>query len=175
MTRFFRLSRKALLTTLAAAVAASSIGAAPARAGNDDLARALIGIGAIAIIGSAIANESRANDRGHNNGGWNNGGHNNGGHNNGGWNNGGHNNGGWGQPPRPRPVRKTIASRCEVRTWVNGYRAVGYRAACAEKTASRPNLLPDACRQRTDIPRGGQGPKVIYRRACMKQRGWVTT
>lgn len=174
MTRFFRMTRKAVLSTIAAAVAATSITATPASAGNDDLAKALLGIGAIAIIGTAIANESRADDRKHedrdrNRGGWNNGGH------NGGWNNGGHNNGGWNHNSRPRPARKTIASRCEVRTWVNGYRAIGYRAACAQKTASRPQQLPQACRQRTDIPKGVQGPKVIYRKVCMQKRGWVTT
>ncbi|WP_010141253.1 hypothetical protein [Oceanicola sp. S124] len=168
MTRFFQNTRKAILSTLAGAVALSSVAAAPAQAGDKELARALIGIGAIAIIGSAIANESKANNNNHNNGNWNNGGH------NGGWNNGGHH-GGW-QPqpkPRPRPAR-TVAQSCEVRTWVNGYRAVGYAAACAKNTASYPQALPDNCRQRTDVPQNRKGVKFIYRKACMQQYGWKT-
>ncbi|MBR9763399.1 MAG: hypothetical protein GYB53_07720 [Rhodobacteraceae bacterium] len=168
MTRFFQITRKTILSTIAGAVALSTVAAAPAQAGDKELARALIGIGAIAIIGSAIANESKARDRNDNHN-WNNGGH-----NNGGWNNGGHNgghNGGW--KPRPRPV-KTVPRACEVRTWVNGYRAIGYTGACTKQNASHPQLLPESCRQRTDVPKGVKGPKIIYRKVCMEQNGWKT-
>ncbi|PJE30400.1 hypothetical protein SAMN06297129_0731 [Pseudooceanicola antarcticus] len=151
MTRFFQISRKAIISTIAGAVALTSVAATPARAGNDELARALIGIGALAIIGTAIANESKANNNNH------------------------HHNGGWQPKPQPRPrPAKTVPQFCEVRTWVNGYRAVGYAAACTKNNASRPQALPENCRQRTDVPRGQRGVKFIYRKACMKRKGWTT-
>ena len=156
------MTRKAILSAIAGAVALTSVAATPARAGNEELARALIGIGALAIIGTAIANEAKAN---------NNNNHDNGGHN-GGWNNGGHQ-GGWQPKPQPRP-KKTVPEFCEVRTWVNGYRAIGYAAACSRNHASHPQALPERCRQRTDVPRGQRGVKFIYRKVCMNKRGWIT-
>ncbi|RBI76993.1 hypothetical protein DQW77_03110 [Roseovarius sp. TE539] len=51
--------RNFIAIILAAAVAVTSLSAAPARAGSDDFARALAGVAAVAIIGSAIANNNR--------------------------------------------------------------------------------------------------------------------
>ena len=53
--------RNLLALLLAVSVAATSLSAAPARADGDDFARALVGISALAIIGTAIAN-SRDDD-----------------------------------------------------------------------------------------------------------------
>lgn len=180
MTRFLRSPRKALLSAVAGAVALSSLAVTPAQAGNDDLARALIGIGAIAIIGSALANESRAQprpDQHHHQGGY--------------------------QQPRPR-YRLTVSDSCQVRTRVNGYNAVGYDVSCARRSASMPERLPQQCLQRIDPVWGGdrrhddrrsdwgnsgwgnsdrgrpgdrrqQGPEYIYRKSCMQQYGWSAT
>lgn len=186
MTRFFRMSRKALLSTIAAAVAAGGLAATPVRAGNDDLARALVGIGAIAIIGTALANEAKSKeqarhdpapwpgdrkgdrfghdrdhvrdhdrdrrhdgDRAGDRGGFGTG------------HQGGHRGG--------VRAQKVVDRSCQVRTSVRGYTAIGYRVACARRSARAQ--LPEQCMQRTDASRD-EGPRLIYRKACMQRLGW---
>jgi Ni/Co efflux regulator RcnB len=52
--------KKILITALAASLALTSLTAAPARAGSDDVGKILLGAGALFIIGSAL---SRHHDR----------------------------------------------------------------------------------------------------------------
>ena len=49
------LHRKFIATILATSVAVTSLTAAPARAGNEDIAKVLLGATALVVIGSAIA------------------------------------------------------------------------------------------------------------------------
>ena len=53
--------RKFIATILAASVAVTGLTAAPARAGNDDIAKVLLGATALVVIGSAIAQGSERN------------------------------------------------------------------------------------------------------------------
>lgn len=52
------MSRKFIATILAASLTITAIGAAPARAGNDDLARFLFGATALVIIGNALSDSN---------------------------------------------------------------------------------------------------------------------
>lgn len=52
------MSRKFISLVLAASLAVAGLTAAPARAGNDDLAKVLAGVAAVAVIG-AVINENR--------------------------------------------------------------------------------------------------------------------
>ncbi|KAA2315630.1 hypothetical protein DL237_02265 [Pseudooceanicola sediminis] len=171
---FLSKTRKFTTTLAAAALAMSTLIATPVQAKNEDLAKLFVGATALFIIGNAINENNRKTqqarrdpprpqpdwrddrrhdrDRGRDD----------------------HRPGrAYDSRPtypryQPRPVM-AVPSHCLVMTYVDGYRAKGYSAACARDYASIPTRLPQSCLQETS---SRQGPRYIYRQVCMQQNGW---
>lgn len=143
-----------------AAISAASLtlslfaGAAPARAGGDDLAKVLAGIAAIAIIGKAI-DDSNDRKRAH-------------------VSRNSHGNGhGYRQAPRPAPkrlARYDLPGQCLVKVDVgrnNAVRMFGKR--CLKRNFRFSHNLPQACAQRVWTDRG---VRRGYNPRCLRQNGY---
>ena len=55
--------RKFIATVMAAAIAVTTIGAAPAKAGDKELARFIVGVAALGVIAAAINDADRKENR----------------------------------------------------------------------------------------------------------------
>ena len=130
------MTRKFFGIFLSAALAVTSIGVAPAQAGDRELRRALAGVAALAIIGSAIS-QSQAQDRGRHNT----------------YNR--HGNRPRAHQPRahqPRHRARAIPAHCLVNTRINNRPARGFGARCAQRSVR--GHLPQNCVRRTSVQRG---------------------
>jgi hypothetical protein len=189
---FLSHTRKITATLAAAALALTTLTATPVQAKNEDLAKLFVGATALFIIGNAINENQRAqqqasrhepfrpqpqpqpdwrNDRRHDRTREYDRGRD---HRRDDYRRDDYRPGQAYQtrptPPRyqPQPVM-VVPGHCLVTTYVDGYRAKGYSAACARDYASIPTRLPQSCLQETS---SRQGPRYIYRQVCMQQNGW---
>lgn len=142
--------RQALAFVAVTALAAAVLAPAPARAASEeDIARILAGLAALAIVGKALSDRDRADDdtpkviaphrpkpKGH---------------------------------YRPRPADKTVPVRC-LRTYETrqGIRRVVMRD-CALRTVAEPWNLPRQCLIRVQTR---QGLAEAYGGRCMRQYGY---
>ncbi len=139
------MSRKFITSILIAAVTVTgiSLSAAPAKAGNDDLAKILFGATALIIIGKAIESNNKAEAASRHK-----------------------------QkvtPPRPSIRRKALPARClRVHdTWDGRVRMLGQR--CLEKRYTHVNQLPRQCKTRV---RTYDGPRQGYQMRCLRNKGF---
>jgi len=155
------MSRKFISLVLAASVAIAGVGATatPAKAGNDDLAKLLVGATALVIIGTAI-NESKKNGNVvvH-------------------------------QPQRHTPQahtprhqprhahvntprhRAAIPQQCRVVVNTFDGPVKGYGARCLNNTMRAAHSLPNQCRQVVNQVRGGH-TRVLYNGRCLARHGY---
>ena len=149
------------VASAAIALAGMTATALPARADNNDLARALAAIAALAIIAKAIDNNrDKGNDEPND------------------WDNGGH-----GprpppvyNPPRPHPVpvpqpaRNVLPRECAIELIDRGRRAVWYSRPCLQENGLRADL-PRRCAAEVRI----RGRDVtVYRQGCLVDAGFRT-
>lgn len=156
--------RTFITTVLAAAIAITGLGVAPAQAGDKDLARFLVGVATIGIIAAAIEDGKR--------------------HDNGHVTRQDH----YTPPvvhapqrppvhvaPRPLPDRARIAAlptRClQTVTDRRGARQV-YAAGCLQRNDIRVNALPDRCALAVIGPKGGQ--RNAFDAQCLANYGYRT-
>ncbi|MCM2563705.1 hypothetical protein M8756_16360 [Lutimaribacter sp. EGI FJ00015] len=156
------MSRRFIATILVGALAVTGLTAVPARADGEDIAKALAGIAALAIIAKTIENR---NDRRHEaevsrQGTWPKHGHVTG-------------------PIRPRPlpdhVRKAslLPREClvNVRSRHRDYRAFSGRCLADHRITARN--LPNACMVETR-GRGHRYNQIYFRESCLRDRGYRT-
>lgn len=155
------MARKIMTSILAAAVAITSISAVPAQAGNRELGRAIVGITALAIIGTAIANESRAQTstrhqtyeppkqnthKAHKKHHYNQGHH----------------------YHKPKHKKRALPGYCRVNyKGKNGWKT-GYGVRCTKNNVRRPAALPSDCIRRNYA----NGPRLVYAARCMRKNGY---
>lgn len=140
---------------VAASLAFTPMAATPARAGDDDVAKALAGIALLAIIGSAVASDGRAPatvthppkyhpPQYH--------------------------------PPKPvtppRPVlKRKLPAQCREVLRHGGQQRTYYGKACLERTLNRVARLPDNCRTVVNV--FGRN-RQVYLGSCLRRAGWTT-
>jgi hypothetical protein len=157
------MSRKFISTVLAASIAVTGFFAAPARAGDDDVAKVIAGMAALFIIGSAIKKSRNDDNHGYNN----------------------HVSRGnryegdiqEAQPrrhTRPRPLpqranRKKLPSECLRRfeTRRGTVRMMAQR--CLERNYRFTHALPQQCHTRV---RTENGKRRGYAMRCLRDRGY---
>ena len=176
--------RPLLAPVLAAALALSPVGAAPARADGEDLAKVLAGLAGLYFVGRAV-NQQRIeagrdplpwNIPGWGNGnrpgngrGWGNGNGQGNGWGDGdapGWDNGYGNGNGWGSGYGTQ--RPALPSYCIRNVDTRGGLVRGYDAECLEQALPRERL-PRSCEVRVEARRGSYD---LYRSSCLAQAGY---
>ena len=169
------MSRSFIATILAGALAVTGLTAAPARADAEDVAKALAGIAAVAIIADAV----RDNDRDRRRHGIVTRSHRNHGNAYGNAYRRGHDRPhvdtrrGHGHiAPRPLPRRAQVNQlprRCMVRVTGRNINAQAFAGRCLARNDVNMRRLPDRCEIRMRGQRGGQS---YYAAACLRSHGY---
>lgn len=148
--------RTFIASILIAALAVTGMTSAPARAGNDDVAKWIAGVVTLGIIGAAIADSNKRDNRVvSRNRGY--------GHGHGLDSHSGHGRHGY-QVDR----RHLLPKHCRVRIRTHNDDIRGYSRRCLLNNYAHFNTLPHECAVRTRGNHGG----VIYQRGCLKRYGY---
>lgn len=168
------MTRKLISTILAAAIAVTTISAVPAQAGNRELKRAIVGVTALAIIGSALANEGRANTttrheshytpnkhdydggRDHYKAPKNN-------HHQKSYQNQKH-------AQKHYTKKRSLPGYCRINAKTRHGWTSGYALRCTKNNVRRPAALPSDCIRKNF----GHGPRLFYSAHCMRKNGYRT-
>lgn len=132
---------------LAGAMALSTITATPAQASSDDLAKVLLGLTALTILGAALADNDPAPAAPATR---------------------------YYAPPRPVPVappvvKRPLPSQCLQAARIDGRARNVYGKACLSRHYRHVERLPQACRATVRI----YGKlREVFRVGCLRSRGW---
>lgn len=158
------MTRKIIATVLAAALSVTSVNVGPAQAGDRDVARAIVGITALAIIGSALAAEQRNRQPAptyhqpkykpqHNNYQHNN-----------------YQQKKWHDHKQKKThqtrYRPTVSRQCLMSVRGQQGWTQGYAVRCAQNTTRA--TLPSDCVRRNYA----QGPRLFYAPVCLRRNGF---
>lgn len=144
------MTHKFITMVLSASLAMSAITTTPVRASESDILKALIGIGVIAALGTAINKEkhrkraepSRQVTRNQRVGDW---------------------------LPKEnfKRERKVAPTRCARTQWTHRGNREVYSARCMQRHAKAQ--LPDRCLRRANT---NEGPRRFYTKQCLRKNGW---
>lgn len=159
---------------LSSAVAVTGLTAAPAHAGNDDVAKWIAGAAALAIIGAAIVDHNK-NDKSQPNHGYTPGyGH---GHNNQHTpyynNDQGHAGGATVHAPKPHHYNSRALPRsCRVTKTVVGREIKAFSRHCLKRNNVDVRTMPRDCAIKLQDRETGKR-RVIYAQGCLRKKGYT--
>ena len=145
--------RTFIAAILAAALAITGMTSVPARAGDDDIAKWIAGVAALAIIGAAIADKNKKDDRvvTRNQGYGYNQGH------------------GHGHGKHQNKQRFFLPGQCMANAQTRSGHVRGYDRQCLLKNYAHFNSLPHDCAVRAW---GEHRGRVLYHGRCLQQYGY---
>lgn len=135
---------------LAGALALGSVTATPAQAGNDDVAKVLLGLTALTVLGAALADGGSAKAAPAH------------------------------RAPPPPPVTKhrhppqqhrvkRLPDQCRLQVILDGKKRTVYGKSCTEKYTRHSASLPRSCERNIHVFGRKQD---VYFQGCLREKGW---